>query len=258
MESYYTVDSIVKGCLVDIGENTISSKYQRFLHWGLEAIADFHFDSAQEVKTEKLEMNDIKQVELPIDFVDLVKIGIQCGDRIKTFSVADNINLLHNTNDCGNPVAFDGCGCSVNSLPSNYSDFGGYYFFNYNENGENLGGLYGVGGGYNSLGYYKIIRNQSPGVIQFTSEVNNTNVYLEYISTGFNPSEQTVVNPYAAKLIKEYIHWRRLWFAGDPRAQKAEEMYYAEYNRVRHRLSDFSIKDVLELSRRYYGQAIKG
>jgi hypothetical protein len=177
MESYSTVDSIVRGALADIGENSISSKYQRFLHWALEGIMDWNFDSAQEVKTVKLEMNDIKQIEIPKDFVDWVKVGILCGDKIKTLSVSDNIPLIHDKDDCGNPKPFNKCDCSVNTIPDNCETYGGYHFHNFiDDNGSHLGGIYGHGGGYNENGYFTVIKTASPAVIQFSSDVNTTEI----------------------------------------------------------------------------------
>lgn len=254
---YATVNSIVMGALADIGESG-THYYDRFLHWALECLQDFQMDSAQETITRVLVMNDLKQVDLPADFIDYIKIGIQCGDRIKTFSVAENINMILPTDSCNNPVAFESCDCGVNDLPIAL-DVGGYYFFNtFNMYGENLGAIYGHGGGYNRRGYFKI--NRQDWVIQFTSEVNNTNIYLEYVSTGFDPTEQTVVNQYAKKLIKQYIHWKRACYKSGPNSADAlgwERQYDNEYQRVRYRLADFNIQDFYELSRRNIGQAPK-
>ncbi len=253
---YATIHSVVLGALADIGEPG-THYYDRFLHWSLECLQDFHMDSAQEIKTVMLPMTALKQVALPNDFVDYTKVGIRCGDRIKTLSVADNISMLLPTNDCGNPVAMDTCDCTVNTLPS--IDTGGYYFFNtFNIYGENLGAIFGHGGGYNKRGYFQI--NREDWVLQFTSEVNNTEIYMEYISTGFTPNESSVVNQYAKKLIKQYVHWKRACFKSGPASGDAlgwEKQYDDEYRRVRLRLADFNIRDFYELSRRNIGQAPK-
>lgn len=81
---------------------------------------------------------------------------------------------------------------------------------------------------------------------------------MEYISNGFNPCGETLVNPYFAKAIKEYIHWRRLHFSGNiAAAAEAERIYYNELHKARYRQMAPTISDVLRASRRYYGQAIK-
>lgn len=256
MDSYATLDQIVRSALADDGEQSLH-KYQRYLHFAFEGAKDFFLDSAQDVKTVMLTMNNIKQVELPVDYVDWVKVGIRCGDVIKTFGVQDNLPLLHNKDDCDNPVPFDSCGCDVNTLPTDYGVLGGYKFFNFtNQYGEIIGGLFGVGGGYTDRGYFTVIRNQGDhGLIQFNSEVNDTEIYLEYITNGFNPTEETVINSLAEKAIKFYIHWRVEQHKNGPasgNAQAWEFQYYNELRKVRRRMCDLTPKGILELSRKYY------
>lgn len=254
-----TLDAIVKLALVDAGETTVH-KYARFLRWGLSAFRDFKTDSAQEVKTVRLPMNHLKQVVIPDDYTDWTKIGIQVGDKIKTFSLNQDIARLHQSDPCGCPEPFRD-NININEWPASFWEtggFGGYYFFNYNDYGECLGGLYGHGGGYNHNGYFTIIKEAQPPVIQFDSRVRNTWIYMEYISNGFCPTEHTLVNPYAEQAITDYIHWKRLWFAGDITAsQIAKQDYYTELHKCNFRIQAPTVKDILEASRRHYGQAIK-
>lgn len=255
MKSYATLDTIVRSAMAD-ANCTSEHYYQPFLRHALKCYQDFMMDASGEVITRTFTMNDLKQIDLPADFVDWSKVGFQCGDKIKILGTKENISNLHPKDGCGNPLPFNGCGCSVNELPNNFSSYGGYYFFNpVNDYGELLGGLYGYGGGYDKQGYFKVLKEQN--VIQFSSEVNNTTIYMEYISTGFNPSQQTIVHQYAKEMIVEYIHWKRFWFAGDPRWAEAKANYYVEEHKVRLRLMDFSIRDILESSRNSQTQAIK-
>jgi hypothetical protein len=250
-----TVDSIVRGALIDVGETT-SHKYPKFLQWGLEAFKDYIFDSAQQTITVRLPMNNLKQVVLPNDYIDWVKVGIQCGDRIKILNVNDDIARIHATDDCGCPVPFEK-DCEFNHLRNDALLLGGYYFFNFNQFGENLGGIYGHGGGYHERGF-TVIKEASPPVIQLDGRINNTMIYLEYLASGFCPGKETLVNPYFAKAIKEYIHWRRLHFSGAVgQAAEAERIYYNELSKARYREMALTTSDILRASRRYYGQAIK-
>ena len=250
-----SLSSIVKGAMIDVGETTLH-KFPKFLQWGIESFRDYTFDSAQEVKTVSLPMNNLKQIVIPDDYVDWVKIGIQCGDKIKVLYVNDDIARIHPTDDCGCPIPFKD-DCNFNELNVDALAYGGYYFFNYNQYGEFLGGLYGYGGGYHEHGF-TVIKEASPPVIQLDGRINNTMIYMEYISNGFNPCGETLVNPYFAKAIKEYIHWRRLHFSGNiAAAAEAERIYYNELHKARYRQMAPTISDVLRASRRYYGQAIK-
>ncbi len=259
--SLVTIDSIVRKAMAAMGEETMH-KYQRLLMFALNAAREFYMDSARSVKTVKLTMNDVKQVELPIDFVDWVKVGVVCGDRIKVFGVKDDLPILVNEDSCGNPVKYDNCDCNVNTLPHNYNGFGGYAFINYvNEYGEVIGGVYGIGGGYTDIGYFRVLQNMGDhGILQFNSEVNTTDVYFEYISNGFDPKKETLIHTYAETAIEFYIHWRVAWHkegANSGNAQASKKEYYDELHRARRRTMQLTTRDVLELSRKYYTQAPK-
>lgn len=250
-----SLDSIVRGALIDAGETTLH-KYSKFLHWAIESFKDYIFDSAQEVKTVQLPMNNLKQIVIPSDYVDWVKIGIQCGDRIKVLNVNDDIARIHAIDDCGCAVPFKE-GSDFNEIRTDALALGGYYFFNYNQYGEFLGGIYGYGGGHHEHGF-TVIKEASPPVIQLDARINNTMVYMEYISNGFSPCKETLVNPYFAKAIKRYIHWMRWLYAEKAGlAGEAERLYYAELGNARYRQMAPTIDDILRASRRYYGQAIK-
>jgi hypothetical protein len=222
---------------------------------------DFYIDSAQDVKTVRLTMDTVKQVELPLDFVDWVKVGVVIGDRIKVMGVCDTLPILTVRDSCGElqPYTTD---TPANSIPDNSLAYGGYYFMNYtNENGELLGGLYGIGGGYTDVGYFRVLRNQGDhGVLQFNSDVNTTDVYLEYISNGFDPKAESVVNTYAEKAIQFYIHWRVAMHKHGPASGDArswEFQYYNELRKTRIRVMGLDTRQILEISRRYYMQSPK-
>ncbi len=260
MDSYVTLDKIVRQALIANGEESLH-KYPRYLLFAMEAFKDFQMDSAQDVKTIKLTMNDVKQVELPLDFIDWVKVGVVCGDRIKVMGVCDTLPILTQRDDCGNlqPYSSD---IPANSIPSNFSTYGGYYFMNYtNENGEIIGGIYGIGGGYTDIGYFRVLRNQGDhGVLQFNSQVNTTDVYLEYISNGFDPKAESIVNSYAEKCIQFYIHWRVAWHkhgSNSGEAQQCRKEYFNELRLTRIRISGLTTRDILEISRKYYMQSPK-
>lgn len=255
--AYATVDSIVNAALADLGEGS-THKYDQFLHWALECLQDFHMDSAQEVKTVKLAMNDYNSIDWPADYVDWVKIGIQVGDKVKTFGVNDDIPLAFDFDDCGNPEKLAVGDC--NALPENCGDwFGGYWFNNYvNDHGEILGKFFGIGGGRTGIGYYNV--NKERKQIIFDSRVARTTVYMEYIGTGFNPCETTVVNQYAKKLLKYYIHWQKARFkfgSASSEAQSWKQEYGDEYAIVRARLSDLTPAKIVQLSRKNYKMSIK-
>jgi hypothetical protein len=251
MKSYSTIDEIVREFMMEAGETTLH-KYQRYLSYALAEASHWHFDAAQEVKTVRLKMNDIKQAALPADYVDFVKVGIQCGDIIKTLHLNPHMVLANNEGDCG-PIAFDDCDCSCNGLPSGFDSnaFGGYVYNNFG--GETL---YGYGSGYLSRMYFQIYKDKQ--AIQFSSDVMTTPVYMEYISTGFSPCSKSVINAYAKELIKGAIDFKRLWHAKDVRYRDAKQLLDELRLQARHRIFAISGAEIIAISRRNSHQATKG
>lgn len=245
MSRYVTINSIVKSAIIDTGDNTEHS-YQRFLHWAFECARDISFDIALEIKTVRLTMSDAKTIDLPPDLVDFTKVGVVVGDRVKTYIVNTRLEIAHDVDECGNPVDkpttsfFDGS--SLNSY------YGGYYFRNYYGST-----IFGYGGTCNNPGYCRLdkARNQ----LVFSSEVDKTDVYLEYITDGVNPDGESMVQKYCEQAVKYYILWRRKESSGRFPAtekQRAEDQYYNELRKARARLTAFSLDDFIAATRKGY------
>jgi hypothetical protein len=250
---YATISDIVFEVIADLGESG-THYFDRYLNYALRGAQEWHFDSAQEVKTVVIPMNGYNAIDFPEDYVDWVKVGIQSGDKIKTFGANDqSIALYHGeTDECGNPELN-----SVNTECSN--GYGGYYFTNViNSHGEHMGKMFGYGGGKNCLGSWKV--NKERRQIQFDSTVTRTNVYFEYISNGFNPCGETVINQYGRNMLRIYIHWQRSIFkngAASGESQKWEELFEREQRLARARVFDLSINEILELTRQNYKLSTK-
>ncbi len=249
--SYVTINEIVKNALIDIGENT-EHLYQRFLHWAIEGLKDFYYDTAKEIKTISVPMNATKTIDFPLDYVDWTKIGMVIGDRVWTFAVNDQLALKKEVDECGNPTAKP-THKLANIAPTDLLNYGGYWFYNYNGNST-----YGYGGACHNIGYYRINRERRQ--IEFSSEVNTNEVYLEYISNGVNPNGGSVVNEYAAKLVKMYVQWMHKEHSNKFHThdkERARSLYYNELRIVRARLSNFDAQDFIDATRKGYLNRLK-
>lgn len=238
-----TLDSIVRSALMDIG--TDLSRYEQFKHWAIEGYRMFHFDHAKEVKTIKLELTAWKAVELPIDFVDYAMIGVVVDNKVEVFTNDNRISLYHHDAD---PLDGDP---DDREAPTSEST---YHFYNVTSRGEDAGQLYGLAVKDNGVGYFKMNRERRE--IQFTPHVDgDTEIYMEYISDGYDPCETTMVNVYAARLIKLFIHWQRHEFSKSSTGmerERAKDMYDKELFKVQSRLLDITVADVLEAARDGY------
>lgn len=246
-----SLSEIVYSVIADMGENT-THNFDKYLKWAYQAYQDFRYDMAGEIKSVMLPMNDYFAVDAPEDMIDWTKIGKRVGDKIRVFGVNDNITFYHDKDECGNILANEPT--SVNNIPVNWS--GGYWFGNLiNEYGEFVGGLFGYGGAHNSLGYFRY--NSQARQFQFDSRVAKGDVLLEYLSSGVNPNQNTVVTRYAQSAIMAYVHWQRFRFdrnygPANGHTQVMKDEYYNELRKLQARLNGLSVRDVLDATRRYY------
>lgn len=246
MSIYTTVDSIVKDVLIDLGEET-EHLYLKFLHWGLKAAKENAYDCSKEIKTVRLTMSPAKTVDLPLDYINYVKVGIVVGDKLKTFLVNDNLEKRTDVDECGNALPRE-TSSSLNSL-SNHSFFGhGYLFSNYNGYGN---GIWGYGGSCGNIGHCSIDREHDQ--IQFSSEVTTTDICLEYITNGIDMTGETTVHQFAEDMIRLYIHWQRKKFSekyGMNQVQISENEFYRAKRILIARMNPFSIKDFIHATRK--------
>jgi hypothetical protein len=245
-----TLDSIIRSALMDLGVGL--ERYEQFKHWAIEGLRDFHFDMAQEIKTVQLPLTAWKAIELPTDFVDWAMIGVVVNNQVQCFTNDERISLFREDSDEDGEI--DALVAPV-TQPVGDSPTDRLWFWNsYNANGEYAGQLFGLTVKDNGVGYYRM--NKERGEIQFSPHVDgNTKIYMEYISDGYNPSEKTVVNIYAAKLIKLYIHWQRTKFSTSATVmakREAKDDYWNEYSKVQNRLNPITVADVLECARDAY------
>lgn len=248
LAGFVTIDEVVKSSLMDIGAGM--ERYEQFKHWVLEGYRDFHFDMAQEVKTVVLPLTAWKSIELPDDYVDFVKIGIEVNKQIRVFTNDDRISLSLPDVDPADGYPDERVGTNTEPDLSNPR----FLFYNYDSYGSDKGQLYGLAVKGNGQGEYKL--NKERREIQFSIGLDsNTPIYLEYISDGITACEKTVVNVYAAKLLKLYAHWCRLKYSkssNQAEIQRAENDYYREYRLVQSRLMPVRAEDVLEVMRDAY------
>ena len=257
-KTYDTIDNIVKGVCMDLGEGL--ERYEQYLHWALKAHKDWHLDAAKEVKSKIIEINSYKAAPLPDDFVDWTKVGIKCGNFILTFTHDDNMPFP--IDSTGDYIPDEDKHCIdvndqsvVEALGSNAGGIG-YYFYNLNSKGQDLGRLYGLTAKDNYIGYFKV--NKEREEIQFTTRITNLKkIYLEYISNGYEPCGESLVHPYVAELITLYIHWQRLKYSKTSQRWQildAKENYWQEYDRVSARMFDLTVEDILDAWRDGYTQ----
>ena len=198
---YTDIDEVVNDFQLMIDDTSYDKEAQiyqlRLL--ALQGLRELKFDIEQEVKTTTFAVDSTTlQCTLPSDYVKLLRVGYKNDE-------GDFVPLGVNPD-----LSLDASVASqVND--DTYDENNPYYHVD-------LGKKFGVGGGKNSLGYYRLNRNDN--TINFSSDVAGKTVFLEYISDGvshemprdhvirlkFNgadpDSESPIVNGTALKLPK--------------------------------------------------------
>lgn len=249
---YLAIRDLAAQALYEMEEQG-SHKLQRAIYYAVQCVKKLSFITRLEVKTVRLKVEDNKTINLPCDCKKILKLGIQVqtsfGARVLTFAVNDNMPLGDNVDACGNPLG----SASVEALCGCDSEFpaGGFWFNNY-AHGQQVGRIFGYGGGRNKIGTY--VLDQENDRIAFDSNMPYQWVYMEYQTNGINPSGQTYVHAMYEFCLITYIIWH---LTKNPERQKKENEYFRELKDLRKLKLDFTYKEYLLSTRKSYGLAIK-
>jgi hypothetical protein len=246
-----TVKEAAYHALADLGET--EARAEQFIHWALNGAKTFHIDQAKEVRTEILDLTAHKSIILPDSYVDWVKVGIKCGDTVKTFTHDTSIATHF---DCVAGVKQENLPCydevDLFELDTS-SDTHLFHNILATDFGVDIP-VFGLAYKSNGLGYFTVHREV--GEIQFRAIMpKNSKIYLEYISDGWDPNKETVINPLAFDLVVKYVHWQnKLFNVNAPRSHVAEmeRLYWDEFDRVQYRLFDMTVEDVQEVFRQSF------
>jgi hypothetical protein len=242
-----SVDEIVRGIIHDdLGRDSLHS-YDRLLGFALRGVKKIAFDAARGVKTVSIDLLPNKTIQLPDDYVDYVKIGIQQGDKVLTFTCNNDLALLR-------PTERDG---ETFNTPEDAPKIGeGVWFYNYFD-GTHTGRIYGYGSGRNPIGYFRVDREKCN--IAFSGDVEASCIYMEYITNGLSCDCNTTIHPFFEETLIAWILWHYHKSKDNISLARMEETRYKEELRLaRRKFTGFTKKDLMETFRRHYKLSIKG
>lgn len=199
----YTLDKIVREFLVEsLGAEQIDNRYSRLLQIAINGLRDLHFDRPSDNSFAVLDVNDNDTVTLPNDYIDYIRIGVCFNGSI--IALGENpIMCPPSTNDCGE-ITVDQP--TTNPIPTSliYD-----YPLGYPANGVGFStyNLYGVGGGQNRLGMFKIFKEDGYIALQ-SLDTNFNQIILEYVSDIDMVDGEYQVNPYDVEAIKAWMWWK--------------------------------------------------
>jgi len=242
MNSSVKLDEVVKSLLIQQGEYT-EHKYMQYLELALRGLKELSFDVLMEVKVATLPVNTNLTVDLPCDYVNYTRIGVCKPDgRIYTLGVDEQICLSRDIDYCGEEEA-------------NTGRLGGTWIGKY-RNGESVGGVYGLGGGQNANGYYRIDRENNQ--IALSSDVQHTEIVLEYISDGSNVNGDNVINTLSEEALRAYMYWKSIQRKRNSTGQDREMArrdWYNEKRLARARVINFTPDQARRITRKGFKQS---
>ena len=235
---YTKLENIVNDLIIEEGK-TSENDFLRYFKLGLSGLKEFNQDigGGNKVVEWVVDPNTLT-VPIPPDYVKYVKIGVygQDGD-IHPLGIRNQKSLIKTT---------------ANSTSVSGDELHPTYFEYVQE--------YGLGGGNNVNGYYKIDYDNS--VIHFSSDLSGNKVIIEYISNNLRNNQigEVVVHDFMVEAMKTYIYWKSVHRKrGVPPMDKdaAKRDYYNQKRLAKARMSSFTKQEALQTSRKGFKQAPK-
>lgn len=228
--AYNTLHTVVTDYLSD-QEKYTTHEYLRLLNIANRGLKELTFDILGNTKVVLLEVDSSLRVDLPDDYVDYNFIGV-LNNNYTLEPLGFNKKI---------PVSGDE---NINSKL-------------YNEVVAASGGLFGLGGGQNSNGYYAPQIDKEEWQIILGSTLVGLTIYLEYISDGTDYSSESVIHPYAEEALVSYLYWKdiqRKKYVSESEKVLARKDFYNEKRKARARLCAFTKDEAIQVIRTNYKQ----
>jgi hypothetical protein len=229
-----TVDSVVRSTIMS--KRYTIHHYGMFLHYALDFLREMNFDLLGQIRTCSIEMSDCNFIEIPSDYIDYTKIGIERNSKIQTIGMNPSISRLsshnHTNHDHRQDQAMYVNGDSFGALTSSVS--------NMHPNS------------------YKIITESNR--IQFDLDMTNTKVYLEYLAFSGELHGLSILHPYAQKAMEEYILWKHKEHsrsASNYERDRARREYFNARRTLLLRKDELNLQTILRLIRENSNRTIK-
>lgn len=235
---YIKLEEIINDLLAEEGK-TSENDFLRYFKLGLNGLKELSFDVGGGIKTIELTVSSNSlTVDLPNDYVRYTKIGLYGNDGdVHPLGIRNDKSLIST---------------AANSSTVSDDELNPTYFEYVQE--------FGLGGGNNTNGYYRVDLENS--TIQFTSDMSGKNIILEYISNSPIHSKENavVVHEFSADAMRSYIFWKSIQRKRNypsPDKQEAKAEYYNNKRLARARLLSFTKQEALQTTRKAFKQAPK-
>ena len=262
--NYVTLDDLTNDFLLSVQEDDYTSNVSKPLVFNYlkRAVREMEFDIHKRVKSTKIPVDSTNNtINLPADYVDLVKLGVVGGDGL-VYVFGENKNVNYSMAAAGTTAAPEQGTTDSKSSTAGFSggtndaeDLDHYVFNNYLLDG-NYGQLYGIGGGQR-YGEYRINLDQNR--IEIDTSSGYSEVVLEYISDPALDTNPTV-HIYAEEAVRAFTYYKLIERKSSvPAGEKARarKEAYNEMRKAKSRLSNFTKEEALRVIRKNFKQSPK-
>ena len=235
---YTKVENIVNDVIIEEGKSS-QNDFLRYFKLALNGLKELNFDVGGGVRAVELTVSaSTLTVDLPVDYVDYTLIGV--------YGLNGDVHSLgHRGKRSLITTAANNSSVSDDELEPPF---------------EQYTQKYGIGGGNNANGYYRI--DYENNVIQFTSDLSGKKIILEYISNNLvHPKHgEVVVHAYAEEALRSYIYWKSIHRKRNVNPNDkivAKNEYYNNKRLARARMLNFNKAEALQTTRKALKQAPK-
>lgn len=262
---FISVKEVVNDFMFTLSEDDyVSNAADYHVHQlALRGIREMGFDVMKRVKSIALEVTDLNTVDLPDDFVGLLRVGVEGTDGI-VYSFKENKNistaLKYSKDADGNLLDSDG-DCIYDREESTFTHSINTVDDLTDESRQSLfegstGRIYGAGAG-RGFGQYRL--NYEQNRIELGSGIDYSEVVVEYIADEAR-SKNPSVHVYAEEALRNYIYLKLIQRKANVPAfekQLASKNYYNELRIAKARMNSFSKEEALNVIRKNFKQSPK-
>lgn len=252
------LSQIISDFIVTLDGDDYASSASDFAikNFALRGIREIGFDLGKKIRSLKLTIQANNTIALPVDFVDLLKVGVVDSDgNVRVFGNNKNINYSMSSADPSSLTAERTDSKTSTSDNSATSSNYPYIFNNYVHQGG-TGSLYGMGGG-ETPGYYRL--NLDEDRIEIEANDGSSEVVIEYVADEAR-SIDPEVHVYAEDALRAYLYYKiveRKSTVPSNEKSRARSEYYNERRKANARLSNFTKEEALKTSRKNFFLAPK-
>jgi len=239
-----TLDELVRTYLIEEGDSTLH-RYSRTLMHAISGLHELNMDTSGVPTEVYLDIESNNTVPLPDDFIEYTIVGVLDNGNIHYLGHNTAMGLRGNVDNCGN--------INKNQIDiENDGNDGVVYSYGASRNGESSGKMFGLGGGGNRYGYFKIDYANNYISLQ-DMDVSFSSIYLQYIADISKVDGQYVVHPYITEALKSWIFWKSLeknLRVSDVRIQTARASWRSERKKSNKRFTKFNTREAAESFRK--------